>query len=224
MVKVGILEMHSILAITDTNAQIYEFLKISNPKELYRAIGKRFIRAPAGAGTPTEKPNFERVVDTLLISWTLKRASRSAMHIAKKLHIPHPARPIPDRENMYRTMAGQTPKTTRSDSESSSAPKRLLAFSIRASRPSVASRIAAPITANITFSHICPIANLTCRSPMNRADKVVMLGTILLTENSLNTLRRFFLLVFIHAIVNLLATGTDYTIHALRVKAVIETV
>ena len=44
-------------------------------------------------------------------------------------------------------MAGTTPKFTKSASESSSAPKREVPFSSRASRPSMASSTAARITA-----------------------------------------------------------------------------
>ena len=62
--------MRDIQRAPDTitsKAHKYSFLKTSNPKALYRIIGKRASTAPAGAGTPVK--NFpERGVFMFSIS------------------------------------------------------------------------------------------------------------------------------------------------------------
>src|SRR5688500_9761902 len=73
---------------------------------------------------------------------------------------------------------GATPNAVTSDSESSSAPNRLLARSSRAIRPSMPSRTPAMTTQPIAACQFSAIAKRTPVSPKHKASAVTALGTI----------------------------------------------
>ena len=80
-------------------------------------------------------------------SCVLKRASRSAQQTAKISTMAQPMLCSDDIVHKYKTAAGATPKLTKSDRLSSSAPKREVTFNSRAMRPSSPSKIPAAIIA-----------------------------------------------------------------------------
>lgn len=181
--------MQSNPAEITSSAHRYSFLKISNPNALYKIIGKSAKTAPAGAGTPV-KYRPERGVLTFSISCVLKRANLKHIQTAKKADIIHPIRFKCDRLYKYMTMAGHSPNTAKSDSESSSAPNRLHELSNRAKRPSVASKKAAITTEITAYSHFDARANLTCIMPTNKAEIVAKFGMTFPIDISLNIFRR----------------------------------
>ena len=75
-------------------------------------------------------------------------------------------------------MDGHSPKTAKSESESSSAPNLLHELNRRAKRPSVASKNAAMTTAMTACSQFSTSANLTCIMPNTNAESVARFGTI----------------------------------------------
>jgi len=78
----------------------------------------------------------------------LNRASRIAAAETKRNPAAHPSRPRGDNPQANDRIAGATPKETRSASESSSTPKSLVAFAIRATAPSRKSTTSAMTMAN----------------------------------------------------------------------------
>ena len=64
----------------------------------------------------------------------------------------------PERHQKYMSMAGATPKFTKSARESSSAPSFELAFRRRATRPSIASQMQAMIRAKSPMNQSCGVA------------------------------------------------------------------
>src|SRR5271155_3008743 len=107
---------------------------------------------------------------------TLKRARRSAQAIANKSAATQPKLLAACRSATYSTRAGATPKSTKSASESSSAPKREVPFSARAIRPSRPSSTAAPATALTAHSIDPSIARRIAVSPRPSANSVMMFG------------------------------------------------
>ena len=146
-------------------------------------IGKSANTAPEGAGTPV-KNRPDNGVLMFSISWVLNLASRKLMQTAKNAEIIQPSLPRFDKLYIYIDIAGHTPKTAKSDKESSSAPKRLHESKILASLPSVASKKAAPMTAMTAYSQFPVNANRICVIPTRSADKVAKLGTIFFKDIS----------------------------------------
>ena len=72
--------------------------------------------------------------------------------------------------------AGATPNETRSTSESSSSPKRLLVFASRAMRPSSASRIPAKTMNQPALRKLPLYAEMIAQKPKNRLASVKALG------------------------------------------------
>src|SRR5579872_6592220 len=107
---------------------------------------------------------------------TLKRARRSAHAIANKSAATQPKLLASCRLATYRTSAGATPKSTKSASESSSAPKREVPFKTLAIRPSRPSSTAAAAIA-LTAQSIDPsIAQRIAVKPRPSANRVTRLG------------------------------------------------
>ena len=82
----------------------------------------------------------------------MKRASRSAIAMANTMAANQPKLLIWCMFQKYSVSAGATPKSTKSASESSSAPKRVVPFRARASRPSTPSNTAAATMKNTARS------------------------------------------------------------------------
>src|SRR5271165_5365104 len=131
--------------------------------------------APAGAGMPTKKLSRQAGWSGSS-SITLKRASLSAQAMAKRSVTTQPKLLTAWRSATNRTIAGATPKSTKSASESSSAPNRDVPLSARAIRPSRPSRTAAPAMA-LTAQSIEPsMARRMAVRPRQSASSVTMLG------------------------------------------------
>src|SRR5580658_1258502 len=107
---------------------------------------------------------------------TLKRARRSAQAIANKSAATQPKLLAACRSATYSTRAGATPKSTKSASESSSAPNREVPLNARAIRPSRPSSTAAPAIALTAHSIAPSIAKRIAVSPRPRANSVTILG------------------------------------------------
>ena len=105
-------------------------------------IGKSTNPAPAGAGTP-EKKCIRHAGASLSSNATLNRANRRPQHIENNIEMIHPERPKSCIVHKYKIIAGATPKQTKSDKESNSAPNLLEPFNSLATRPSKVSKIAA---------------------------------------------------------------------------------
>src|SRR5271169_6076163 len=95
------------------------------------------IVAAAGIGIPLK--DFEPGAPVC----TLKRASLKAPHATNKKAAAHPSLPKGPSAHLYIMIEGATPKATRSDSESSSMPKRVEVLVSRAIQPSRPSKILA---------------------------------------------------------------------------------
>src|SRR5208337_421598 len=95
------------------------------------------IVAAAGIGIPLKA--FEPGAPVC----TLKRASLNAPHATNKKAAAHPNLPKGPRAHLYIIMEGATPNATRSESESSSIPKRVEVLVRRAIQPSRPSNILA---------------------------------------------------------------------------------
>src|SRR5262249_24770739 len=108
---------------------------------------------------------------------TLKRASRSPAQIANTMAAIQPAWPSSCKPQKYRISAGATPKLTKSAKLSSSAPKREVPLSIRATRPSMPSRMAANTIAATAHSSLASIASRMAVRPAHSASRVIRLGT-----------------------------------------------
>src|SRR3954467_8062185 len=80
-------------------------------------------------------------------------------------------------DHRYMMIAGDTPKATLSESESSSAPNRLAPFSIRAMRPSMPSSTAATMIAATAAPHWPEMAKRMPVRPEQSASAVTALGT-----------------------------------------------
>ena len=133
------------------------------------------------------------------------------MQIAKNAEIIQPTLLREERLKRYMTIAGQSPKTAKSDKESSSAPNRLHELNSRAKRPSVASKNAAITTDMTAYSQFDTSANLTCIIPTTSAERVARLGIIFPIGKFLKILCRFF---FIPLHYSLCGYRTDFTIGA----------
>src|SRR5689334_9080539 len=145
-----------------------------SPKVSVAYSGRPDSSAAAGAGTPTK--NSLAYGGWSASSSVLNRASRSAMQTANTSATTQPSR-VPCSAQMYMTSAGATPNETRSDSESSSAPIRLLASSMRARRPSSASHRAAIPPAATHSSNRPESAKYTADNPEHSATTVTALGS-----------------------------------------------
>src|SRR5215469_9229580 len=136
--------------------------------------------APAGAGAPVKNgAAYESA------SWdasVLKRARRSAQHTAKSSAIAQPKPCSSDNVHKYRTAAGATPKLTKSDKLSSSAPKLDVALSRRAMRPSSPSKMPAAMIENTAATKFPPIAKRIAVIPAQSASSVRTFGTMRLTD------------------------------------------
>src|SRR5215470_6567192 len=108
---------------------------------------------------------------------TLKRASRSPAQIANTMAAIQPAWPSACRPQKYRISAGATPKLTKSARLSSSAPKREVPLSMRATRPSMPSSIAANTIAATAHSSLASIASRMAVRPAHKASRVIRFGT-----------------------------------------------
>src|SRR5262245_48403871 len=108
---------------------------------------------------------------------TLKRASRSPAQIANTMAAIQPTWPSSCRPQKYRISAGATPKLTKSARLSSSAPKREVPLSMRATRPSMPSRIAANTIAATAHSSLASIARRIAVRPAHSASSVMRFGT-----------------------------------------------
>src|SRR5882672_265230 len=132
--------------------------------------------APAGAGTPTKKfPAHAGLFGSSII--TLKRASRSPVQIANTMAAIQPALPSSCSAQKYRISAGATPKFTKSARLSSSAPKREVPLSMRATRPSMPSSVAANTIAATAHSSLASIASRIAVRPAQSASSVIRFGT-----------------------------------------------
>ena len=187
--------MQSIPATMVETDPIYGLLKKSRLNALKRITGKRAISAPAGAGTPV-KNLLDKGVLIFSISCVLKRASLKHMQTQKNIAIIHPNLSMFCIEKRYIARAGHTPKTTKSERESSSAPNLLHELSILAKRPSVISRKAAPSVERTTYCHSPFMEKRICAKPTRSADKVAKLGTIFPNESSLKIFFLFFRAIF----------------------------
>ncbi len=118
-------------------------------------------------------------------SAVLKRASRSAQLTANSSASAQPKPPISCTVQRYKSTAGATPKLTKSESESSSAPKRLVPPRRRATRPSSPSRITATTIAITAGSHRPIRPKRIDDSPAQSAATVRMLGSMRLSEGRL---------------------------------------
>src|SRR5271155_3507368 len=107
---------------------------------------------------------------------TLKRARRSAQAIANKSAATQPKLLAACRSAKYSTRAGATPKSTKSASESNSAPKREVPFRARAMRPSKPSSTAAAAIALTAHSIEPSKANRIAVNPRHNASSVMTLG------------------------------------------------
>ena len=131
--------------------------------------------APAGAGMPVKKlPAQAGLLGSSII--TLKRASRSAVQIANTMAAIQPADLISCRPQKYRISAGATPKLTKSARLSSSAPKREVPLSMRATRPSMPSSSAANTIAASASSSLFSTARRMAVRPAQSASSVIRLG------------------------------------------------
>ena len=142
--------------------------------------GARTKRAPIGAGTPTKKC-FGRI--SLIIA-VLNLANRIAIHELYSSTAPQDKSLYLNvcKDHKYITIAGATPKFTKSAKESSSAPKVLVALSMRAILPSNPSKIAATIIAVTASSHLPSIAKRIELNPTARANNVITLGNNLMNK------------------------------------------
>src|SRR5262249_35907394 len=112
----------------------------------------------------------------------LKRASRNAQQTAKSKAIAQPRPCSSDNVQRYRTAAGATPKLTKSERLSSSAPKLDVALRRRAMRPSRPSKMPAAIIENTAAWKFPPIAKRIAVIPAQSARRVSMLGTMRLPD------------------------------------------
>src|SRR5437016_1394849 len=132
--------------------------------------------APAGAGMPVKKlPAQAGLFGSSIM--TLKRASRSPVEIANTSAAIQPAWPSSCRPQKYSISAGATPKLTKSARLSSSAPKREVPLSMRATRPSMPSSVAANTIAATAHSSLASIASRMAVRPAHNASSVIRFGT-----------------------------------------------
>src|SRR5215208_2224186 len=112
---------------------------------------------------------------------TLKRASRSPAQIANTIAAIQPALPSSCSPQKYRISAGATPKLTKSARLSSSAPNFDVPLSMRATRPSMPSSIAANTMAATAHSSLCSKASRMAVNPAQSASSVMRFGTSIRT-------------------------------------------
>jgi hypothetical protein len=116
-------------------------------------------------------------------SEALNRASRSAEHTASRTQGTKPTPPTMCMDQRYSTSAGATPKERKSARLSNSAPKRDVAFSSRASRPSSPSIAAASTMKEAAVPKRPSKAKRTATSPAQRPSMVRMFGTSRLNDS-----------------------------------------
>src|SRR5690348_2375385 len=141
------------------------------------------MQAAAGVGRPV-KYGLDLLAPSSRALCTLKRASRMALQAQKISAAAHPAAPMRDKLQLYMMMPGATPKLTRSASESSCAPKRVSAPSMRAARPSSMSKIIAKTTQVTAVFQSDSSAKRIAVAPLHDPIKVSVEGTGLLMERS----------------------------------------
>ena len=145
--------------------------------------------APAGAGMPVKKlPAQAGFPGSSII--TLKRASLKPAQIANTSAAIQPADFNSCRPQKYRISAGATPKFTKSARLSSSAPKREVPLSMRATRPSMPSSSAANTIAASASSSRFSIERRIAVSPAHSASSVIRLGSSVRTGIDLKRRRR----------------------------------